>query len=160
MTTRLVLLVIILLFTASCGFKPIHKISDLNNANTSYSVKILNNISREIREEINTNIIPVDNEEYSALLTISESLTPLIINTNGTVAKYRIEIEINYELIEVETGKEVSSGMARGSAQYDVGTSEIINEDTKKSMTKIATKSAIQFMVSKLRSSISKANDN
>ena len=160
MTTRLVLLAIILLFTASCGFKPIHKISDLNNANTSYSVKILNNISREIREEINTNIIPVDNEEYSALLTISESLTPLIINTNGTVAKYRIEIEINYELIEVETGKEVSSGMARGSAQYDVGTSEIINEDTKKSMTKIATKSAIQFMVSKLRSSISKANDN
>ena len=43
-----------------------------------------------------------------------------------------VEIKINYELIEVETGKGVSSGMARGSAQYDVGTSEVINEDTKK----------------------------
>jgi hypothetical protein len=93
-------------------------------------------------------------------LTISESLTPLIINTNGTVAKYRIEILINYDLIEISSNEEISSGTARGFAQYDVGTSEVGNEDTKKSMTKIATKNAIQLMVSKIQSSISQANDN
>ena len=101
-----------------------------------------------------------DNERFSALLTIDENLTPLIINTNGTVAKYRIEILIDYKLIEIETNQEISAGMARGSAQYDVGTSEINNEDTKKSMTKIATKNAIQLMLSKIQSSISKVNDN
>jgi len=94
------------------------------------------------------------------LLTINESLDPLIINTNGTIAKYRIEILISYKLIEIETDREISSGTARGSAQYDVGTSEITNEDTKKSMIKIATRNAIQLMVSKIQSSISKTNDN
>ena len=160
MTKRLVLILITLVLTASCGFKPIHKLSDTSGINTNYSVNIINSVSREIREEINANIVSDGNEKYSALLTITDSLTPLIINTNGTVAKYRVEIQINYVLTEAENGKEISNGMARGSAQYDVGTSEINNEDMKKSMTKTATKSAIQLMVSKLRSSISRANDN
>ena len=143
-----------------CGFKPIHKISNDDVDISNYSVKILNSVSREIIDEISTNIISGDNEKFSALLTINESLTPLIINTNGTVAKYRIEILISYKLIEIETNQEITNGMARGFAQYDVGTSEINNEDTKKSMIKIAAKNAIQSMVSKLQSSISQIDDN
>ena len=143
-----------------CGFKPIHKISNDDVDISNYSVKILNSVSREIIDEISTNIISGDNEKFSALLTINESLTPLIINTNGTVAKYRIEILISYKLIEIETNQEITNGMARGFAQYDVGTSEINNEDTKKSMIKIAAKNAIQIMVSKLQSSISQIDDN
>ena len=157
---RIRLLISVLLLTLSCGFKPMHKFSDTNTSNASYSVKVLNNVSREIIEEINTNIIASDDEKFVALLTINESLDPLIINTNGTVAKYRIEILISYKLIEINTDIEISNGTARGSAQYDVGTSEINNEDTKKSMTKIATKNAIQLMVSKIQSSISGTNDN
>ena len=157
---RIGLLIVVLLLTLSCGFKPIYKFSDTNSSNASYGVKVLNDVSREIIEEINTNIITGDDEKFIALLTINESLDPLIINTNGTVAKYRIEILISYKLIEIETDREISSGTARGSAQYDVGTSEITNEDTKKSMIKIATRNAIQLMVSKIQSSISKTNDN
>ncbi len=157
---RIACILIIILLTLSCGFKPIYKFSDENTRNIGYSVTILNNTSREIIEEINTNIITGNDEKYSALLTINESLTPLIINTNGTVAKYRIEISISYQLVDIVTNEEVSNGSARGFAQYDVGTSEINNEDTKKSMVKIATKNAIQLMVSKIQSSISQANDN
>tara|TARA_Y100000816_G_C25728449_1_gene383756 strand:+ start:58 stop:537 length:480 start_codon:yes stop_codon:yes gene_type:complete len=157
---RTACILIIFLLTLSCGFKPIYKLSEENNINKSYSVTILNNVSREIIEEINTNIIKENNEKFSALLTIEESVTPLIINTNGTVAKYKIEILIRYKLIEIKTNEEVSSGSARGFAQYDVGTSEINNEDTKKSMIKIATKNAVQLMVSKIQSSISQINDN
>ena len=158
--TRIFILISVLLLTLSCGFKPIYQLSDTNTSNASYSVKVLNNVSREIIEEINTNIITNGDEKFIALLTINESLDPLIVNTNGTVAKYRIEILISYKLIEIETDMEISNGTARGSAQYDVGTSEINNEDTKKSMTKIATKNAIQIMVSKIQSSISRTNDN
>ena len=160
MTIKSLIVSIIFFLTLGCAFQPLHKLSDTIDANSNYSVKIVNSVSREIKEEINANIIASDNERFSALLTINENLTPLIINTNGTVAKYRIEILINYKLIEVETNQEISTGKARGSAQYDVGTSEINNEDTKKSMTKIATKNAIQLMLSKIQSSISKVNDN
>lgn len=154
------LLIAVLLLTLSCGFKPIYKSSDIDAANTGYSIKIQNSVSREVIDEINKNIISGNDKKFEALLTVKESLSPLIINTDGTIAKYRVEILISYQLIEIETNKEVSNGTARGSAQYDVGTSEISNEDTKKSMVRIATKNAIQLMVSKIRSSITKANDN
>ena len=51
-------------------------------------------------------------------------------------------------------------GNARGFAQYDIGASEINNEDTKKSMIKIATKNAIQLMTTKIQNDISNKNDN
>ena len=155
-----IIVLILFIFTLNCGFKPIHKMSgdDINYG--SYSVKIQNSVSREIIDEINTNIITNGNERFIALLKINESLTPLIINTNGTVAKYRVEISFDYELIEIETNEKISTGTARGFAQYDVGTSEISNEETKKSMVKIATANAVQLMASKIQSNISQINDN
>ena len=94
------------------------------------------------------------------MLTVNQNLTPLIVNTNGTVAKYRIEISISYELIDNETSERFTVGNARGFAQYDIGASEINNEDTKKSMIKIATKNAIQLMTTKIQNDISNKNDN
>ena len=37
--------------------------------------------------------------KYKAFLLIDEDLTPLIINTNGTVAKYRIEMKLAMRLL-------------------------------------------------------------
>ena len=71
----------------------------------NYLVKITNNVSREIIEEINSNIFSDKDPKYIAELKVSEDLTPLIINTNGTVAKYRIEITINYSLSQVDSEK-------------------------------------------------------
>ena len=140
----------------NCGFKPIYKLSESNVSSGNYSVQITNQVSREIIEEINNNVFSGTDQEYMVKLNISEDLTPLIINTNGTIAKYRIEIGINYELVEIESDKIISSGATRGYAQYDVVASEISNEDTKKSMTKIATKNALQLMSSRIQSIISK----
>ena len=138
-----------------CGFQPIYKITNDTNIGW-YSVEITNQVSREIVEEINSNILQGENQKYKALLNIGQDITPLIINTNGTVAKYRIEIEVNYELIQIDIDEVISRGTTRGFAQYDVTASEIINEDTRKSMIKIATKNAIQIMTSRIRSSISR----
>ena len=144
----------------SCGFSPIYKITDDNLDSRNYSLKLVNKVSREIQDEVEKTIHSKDNLVYEVFLQIQEEQTPLVINTNGTVAKYRIEISINFEIIETGTENTLSTGITRGFAQYDVGESEFNNEDMKKSMTKTATKSAIQLMVSKLRSSISRANDN
>ena len=66
---------ILFIFTLSCGFKPIHKMSgdDINYG--SYSVKIQNSVSREIIDEINTNIITNGNERFIALKNKREPYT-------------------------------------------------------------------------------------
>lgn len=144
----------IFLLFLGCGFKPIYKLSEGNLVSSNYSIEIENKISREILEEVNANTLSDKNQKYKALLNIREDLTPLIINTNGTVAKYRIEIEISYELIEISSNEVITSGKTRGYAQYDVGASEISNEDTRESMTRIATKNALQLMTSRIQSRI------
>ena len=54
----------------------------------------------------------------------------------------------------------MSEGIVRGFAQYDVGSSEINNEETKASMIKSATNNAVQIMISKIQTSISQLDDN
>ena len=155
MSKLLATLAIFLIFFG-CGFKPIYKITSDDVDLDGYSVEVANQVSREIIEEVNSTIVQGENQKFKAILKIYEDLTPLIVNTNGTVAKYRIEIEIAYELIEIDVDETISTGTTRGFAQYDVTESEIINEDTRKRMTKIATKNAIQIMASRIQSIISK----
>lgn len=155
MSKLLATLAIFLIFFG-CGFKPIYKITSDDVDLDGYSVEVANQVSREIIEEVNSTIVQSENQKFKAILKIYEDLTPLIVNTNGTVAKYRIEIEIAYELIEIDVDETISTGTTRGFAQYDVTESEIINEDTRKRMSKIATKNAIQIMASRIQSIISK----
>ena len=42
-----------LIFFTNCGFTPIYKISDSNTSPVGYSIEIVNQVSREIIEEIN-----------------------------------------------------------------------------------------------------------
>ena len=154
--SKLVATLAIFCIFLSCGFKPIYKITSDDIDLVGYSVEGANQVSREIIDEVNSTIVQDENQKYKALLNIYEDLTPLIVNTNGTVAKYRIEIEIAYELIKIDVDETISTGTTRGFAQYDVTESEIINEDTRKRMSKIATKNAIQIMASRIQSIISK----
>ena len=72
-----------------CGFKPIYKMTSDDTSVASYSIEVTNQVAREIIEEVNNTVIQDENPKYKALLSIYEDLTPLIVNTNGTVAKYR-----------------------------------------------------------------------
>ena len=154
--SKLVATLAIFFIFLSCGFKPIYKITSDDIDLNGYSVEVVNQVSREIIEEVNSTIFQGENQKYKVLLNIYEDLTPLIVNTNGTIAKYRIEIEIAYKLIQIDVDETISTGTTRGYAQYDVTESEIVNEDTRKHMTKIATKNAIQIMTSRIQSSISR----
>ena len=155
MRKALTTLTIFLIFLG-CGFKPIYKMTSDDQSIYGYSVEVTNQVEREIIEVVNSTIVQSEDQKYKALLNIYEDLTPLIVNNNGTVAKYRIEIEIRYELIQIDSNELISTGTTRGFAQYDVTGSEIVNEDTKKNMTKIATKNAIQLMTSRIQSSIAR----
>ena len=153
---RNLIIILVLLFISNCGFKPIHQITETDSNFSNYTVEVKNSVSREIIDELNTSFTTDGEINYKAIISVNEDLNPLIINTNGTVAKYRIEIEINYQLIQLDSGDVVSEGTTRGFAQYDTVESEISNEDTRKSMTKIAAKNALQIMSSRIQSSILK----
>ena len=150
------IIILVLLFVNNCGFKPIHQITETDSNFSNYTVEVKNSVSREIIDELNTSFTTDGEINYKAVISVNEDLNPLIINTNGTVAKYRIEIEINYQLIQLDSGDVITEGTTRGFAQYDTVESEISNEDTRKSMTKIAAKNALQTMSSRIQSSILK----
>ena len=154
----------ILLVLISCGFKPMYKISENSIDFRNYSIIIMNenNTSREIKEEIKKSF-PSSSEiekKYIIEINTNENLEPLITNTDGTVAKYRIEIIINYKVKDKNKDSYLIEDMVRGFAQYTVETSEIESNDKKNRMIRTATNSAIQMMISKIQSDISITNDN
>ena len=96
---RFVSILAFLIMLISCGFKPMYKISENSIDFRNYSITIMNenNTSREMKEEIKKSF-PSSSEiekKYIVEINTNENLEPLITNTDGTVAKYRIEIIIN-----------------------------------------------------------------
>ena len=154
----------ILVVLMSCGFKPMYKISENNIDFSNYSITIMNenNTSREIKEEIKKSF-PYSSKikkNYVIEINTNQNLEPLITNTDGTVAKYRIEIIINFKVKERNENSYLIEDMVRGFAQYTVETSEIESNDKKKRMIRTATNNAIQMMISKIQSDTSITNDN
>ena len=154
----------ILIVLTSCGFKPMYKLSENSFDFRSYSISIMNehDTSREIKEEIRKSF-PSSSEikkEYVIEINTDENLEALITNTDGTVAKYKIEIIINFKVKDNNKDSYLIEDMVRGFAQYTVETSEIESDDKRKRMIRNATSSAIQMMISKIQSDTSITNDN
>tara|TARA_B100001287_G_scaffold271865_1_gene272747 strand:+ start:1082 stop:1570 length:489 start_codon:yes stop_codon:yes gene_type:complete len=145
-----------------CGFKPIHKFSEggFNMANFKISYTNVNKISYEVKDEINKLFYDqYDAYSFNLNLDIKEENVPLIINTNGTVAKYQIEISISFNLTDSES-QLILEDTVKGYSQYDVQTSEINNDATKKQMIRSATNEAMALIITKIQSSIVSINDN
>jgi hypothetical protein len=141
-----------------------YKLSESSFDFRSYSIIILNknDTSREIKEEIRKSF-PSSSEikkEYVIEINTNENLEPLITNTDGTIAKYRIEIIMNFKVKDKNEDTYIIEDIVRGFAQYSVETSEIESDDKKKRMIRTATSSAIQMMISKIQSDTSITNDN
>ena len=154
----------ILIVITSCGFKPMYKLSESSFDFRSYSIVIMNenDTSREIKEEIRKSFPSNSeiNKEYVIEINTIENLEPLITNTDGTIAKYRIEIIMNFKVKDKNENTYIMEDIVRGLAQYSVETSEIESDDKKRSMIQTATSSAIQMMISKIQSDTSITNDN
>ena len=159
---KLLIFISLGILITGCGFKPIYKMSADNMDISSYIIELENRqqLQNVINEEIDQNFPPITDSTHKIVLNVTEDLIPLIVNTNGTVAKYRIEITFNFSLKNLADNKVSYIDTARGFAQYSVATSEIQNEETRSLMTKSATNEAIQMMISKIRSNQPIINDN
>ena len=118
------------------------------------------NITYEIKEELK-NLFNTEqqNKDYAVSVTVQEEMVPVIINENGTVSKYQIDIALYFEVTN-NLGEVLINDVAVGFAQYDVLVSEIENKELKKQMLRSATNDAASLMITKIQSKLSLANDN
>tara|TARA_Y100000591_G_C21741889_1_gene649827 strand:+ start:660 stop:1070 length:411 start_codon:yes stop_codon:yes gene_type:complete len=128
--------------------------------NFKVSYNNIGGVSYEVKDEINRLFYnKSDIHSFTLNLSINEENIPIIINTNGTVAKYQIEISISFNVTDIENNL-IIEDTVKGFSQYDVQTSEISNDAIKKQMTRSAANEAIALILTKIQSSLVSINDN
>ena len=157
---RILFFILIFLSINSCGFKPMYKSDGMGIELDRLSINFKGDVTYEIKEELKSFLkTNQENVDYVVLIEVKEELIPVIINENGTVSKYQIDITLFYEVTD-KIGEEIISDEAVGFAQYDVLVSEIENRDLKKQMLRSATNDAASLMITKIQSKLSLTNDN
>ena len=156
------ILVLLFLFSnfSGCGFKPMYKSDGIGIELDRLSISFKGTVDYEIREELKS-ILSTEqkNKDYTVVVDVKEELTPVIINQNGTVSKYQIDIAIFFE-VSNKLGEVLVDDVAVGFSQYDVLVSEIENKDLRKQMLRSATNDAASLMITKIQSKLSLQNDN
>ncbi len=160
MLLRIINLLIICTLISSCGFKPMYKSDGSGIELERLSINFKGDITYEIKEELKS-LISTDkkNNDYMVMIEVKEEMVPVIINENGTVSKYQIDIALFFE-VKDKFGEILINDVAVGFAQYDVLVSEIENKDLKKQMLRSATNDAASLMITKIQSKLSLNNDN
>ena len=144
----------------SCGFKPMYKSDGVGIELDRLSINFRGDVAYEIKEELNSFLnTNQENTDYVVAVEVKEEMVPVIVNENGTVSKYQIDITL-YFVVTDNLGKVLIDSSAVGFSQYDVLVSEIENKDLKKQMLRSATKDAANLMITKIQSKLSLTNDN
>ena len=144
----------------SCGFKPMYKSDGVGIELDRLSINFRGDVAYEIKEELNSFLnTNQENIDYVVAVEVKEEMVPVIINENGTVSKYQIDIALFFEVAD-KFGEVIINDVAVGFAQYDVLVSEIENKDLKKQMLRSATNDAASLMITKIQSKLSLINDN
>ena len=156
---RNLVVILIVLLTTGCGFKPMYKSDGKGIELDKLYINFKGDVSYEIKEELNR-LLSTDqqNKEYAVLVEVKEEMVPVIINENGTVSKYQIDIAIFFEVSD-KLGEVIIDDVAVGFSQYDVLVSEIENKDLRKQMLRSATNDAASLMITKIQSKLSLQND-
>tara|TARA_Y100000768_G_scaffold52147_1_gene34264 strand:- start:433 stop:909 length:477 start_codon:yes stop_codon:yes gene_type:complete len=154
------LVILIFLAVTGCGFKPMYKSDGKGIELEKLYINFKGDMTYEVGEELK-NLLSTEqeNKDYSVTVAAKEEMIPVIINENGTVSKYQIDITL-YFVVTDNLGKVLIDSSAVGFSQYDVLVSEIENKDLKKQMLRSATKDAANLMITKIQSKLSLTDDN
>ena len=154
------LIVLIPFVIAQCGFTPMYKLESGGVGLDQLSIQFIGEVENEIKEELE-NIIGTNQADTSYIVSVEvkKDQVPIIINENGTVSKYQIDIALFFE-VKNNLDEVILESVSVGFAQYDVLTSEIDNEDLEEQMFRSATNDAASLMITKIQSKLSLINDN
>ncbi len=84
-------------------------------------------------------------------ISIIEQDLPIVTNSDGTVAKYRIDISTNFVLYDRINKKEIFSDYSKGFAQYETQTNNYDTEQKRYEAKKIATTNSLKLIPIKIQ---------
>ena len=154
MIKKIIIVLSVLQFIASCGFTPTLKMKDSlqNDAKLYYQTEDTSYLARDVLKDI---LKGADKNEadYFLKLNVAESESAVNIESDGSVVEYRVEALIQYELYNSE--KLIYKSQSRGLANYDVSSSEYTNNLVRNEALKTAISQAAQLMDIMVQSKIS-----
>jgi hypothetical protein len=138
-------------FFIQCGFQPIY--SDISETvDSDYETVLISENSIATKEAFNSifrNSIKKSNFELK--INIMEQNQPIVTNSDGTIAKYRIDISTSFILYDKINKKEIFSDYSKGFAQYETQTNNYDTEQKKYEAIKIATTNSLQIIPIKIQ---------
>tara|TARA_A100001015_G_C14790646_1_gene632909 strand:+ start:154 stop:621 length:468 start_codon:yes stop_codon:yes gene_type:complete len=152
--------IFILLFVShlfiQCGFQPIYS-EKSKTVESDYQTVLISENSISVKEAFNSifrNSTKKSNFELK--INIIEQDLPIVTNSDGTIAKYRIDISTNFVLYDKINKKEIFSDYARGFAQYETQTNNYNTEQKRYEAKKIATTNSLQLLPIKIQNFLSR----
>ena len=138
-------------FFIQCGFQPIY--SETNETiESDYETVLISENSVSVKEAFNSifkNTTIKSNFELK--ISIIEQDLPIVTNSDGTVAKYRIDISTNFILYDRINKKEIFSDYSKGFAQYETQTNNYDTEQKRYEAKKIATTNSLKLIPIKIQ---------
>ena len=147
MIKKIITLIFIAQFLFSCGFTPILK--NLDNQNTSLTYYEINSENSYIARQVLSTQLKSLNKNEAKFLTkvkVLESEYAVNVTSSGSVDEYKIEVLVNFEILNISTNSLLFKSQSRGFANYDATNSEYSNSQVKKEALQRAIIEGIQLM--------------
>ena len=141
----------------SCGFTPTLKMLDQNQVGAKIYFEIKNS-TYLARETLRTFLKSTNKNEaqYIIDIKVNEAESAVNIASNGSVLEYKIEVLIEYQIIDNNNESLIHKSQSRGFANYDVSNSEYSTNLIKNEALKTAILEAAQLMSIMVESKINR----
>ena len=138
-------------FFIQCGFQPIY--SERNETvESDYKTVLISENSVSVKEAFNSIFKNITKKsDFELKISIIEQDLPIVTNSDGTVAKYRIDISTNFVLYDKINKKEIFSDYSKGFAQDETQTNNYDTEQKRYEAKKIATTNSLQLIPIKIQ---------
>jgi hypothetical protein len=138
-------------FFIQCGFQPIY--SERNETiESDYETVLISENSVSVKEAFNSIFRNTSKKSnFELKISIIEQDLPIVTNSDGTVAKYRIDISTNFVLYDRINKKEIFSDYSKGFAQYETQINNYDTEQKRYEAKKIATTNSLQLIPIKIQ---------
>ena len=151
MRKKIISFYFIIFFLIQCGFQPIYSERSIIFENKYETIlDTINSIA--VKESFNSIFRNSPKESnYQLRISIIEEDLPIVTNSDGTIAKYRIDITTNFVLVDKKNSKEIFSDYSKGFAQYETQTNNYDTEQKRDEATTIATTNSLQLISIKIQ---------
>jgi hypothetical protein len=165
MNIKFLIIITIIFFLKSCGFRPIYYNSNLENKNISYHEKLTlikikkyrSNIDYELYDDLVKILNPYNiksDKKYILDIKLTNRISSTYTTSTGSSGRNKVILNAKYKLLDIASGELVGFGNSSQSGDYDVGDKRFANyiteEDTKSHLVKLIAKDIRNMIINDL----------